>query len=90
VPLNFSPIRSEEPAWEVSNVLPLLESVGAKMLRLEEVVIDQLEGEGRVLAEKAAEHMLTCFRSRDPVISMDLVPFRCVVEIEEAARGNVQ
>jgi hypothetical protein len=63
VPLSFSPIRFGEPTWEVSNVLPMLESAGAKMLRLEEVIGDQLEAEGCVLAKKVAEHVLTCFLS---------------------------
>jgi hypothetical protein len=34
---------------------------GAKMLTLEEVISEQLEAEGHVLAEKVAEHMLLCF-----------------------------
>jgi hypothetical protein len=42
-------------------VTPLLDSTGVKMLKLEEVVYDQLEAEGRILSEKVAEHMLTCF-----------------------------
>jgi hypothetical protein len=89
VPFSFSPIRSEELAREVSSVLPALESVGAKMLRLEEVIIDQLEAVGHVLVEKVAEHMLTCFRSRDPIISLDPVALRPITETEEAARGSV-
>jgi hypothetical protein len=44
-------------------MLPLLDSTGAKMLMLEEVICDQLEVEGRALAEKVAEHVLMCFRS---------------------------
>jgi hypothetical protein len=66
VPLGFSPILSREPAREVSNVLPMLESTGAKMLVLEEEVREQLEAEGRVLVEKAVEHMLTCFPISGP------------------------
>jgi hypothetical protein len=31
------------------------------MLTLEEVISEQLEAEGHVLAEKVAEHMLLCF-----------------------------
>jgi hypothetical protein len=89
VPLNFSPIRFREPTWEVSNVLPVLESAGAKMLRLEEVVGDQPEVVGRVLAKKVAEHVLMCFRSWDLIISLDLVALRPVVEIEEVTRGSV-
>jgi hypothetical protein len=62
---------------------------GAKMLMLEEVVTKQLEAEGHVLMDKAAEHMLTCFRSRDPNISLELVVHGPDVEAEEAARGIV-
>jgi hypothetical protein len=50
VPLDFSPLRIEDPVEEVSVTLPLLDSAGAKMLNLEEVIGDQLEAEGRVLA----------------------------------------
>jgi hypothetical protein len=50
-PLSFSPVRSGEPVEEVSHVLPVLDSMGAKMLMLEEIV----------LVEKVAEHVLTCF-----------------------------
>jgi hypothetical protein len=39
----------------------MMDSVGAKMLTLEEVVSEQLEAGGLVLAEKVAEHMLMYF-----------------------------
>jgi hypothetical protein len=89
-PLGFSPLCSEEPVREVTTVPPMLDSMGAKMLTLEEVVSEQLEAEGHVLAEKVAEHMLTCFESRDPNISLELVVHGPTIEIEEAARGSVQ
>jgi hypothetical protein len=60
VPLGFSPLHSREPAPEVSIVLPLLDSAGAKILKLE-VIGGQLEAEGRALAKAVAEHVLTCF-----------------------------
>jgi hypothetical protein len=60
------------------------------MLRLEEVVEDQLEAEGRVLAEKVVEDVLTCFWSWDPIISLDLVELGPVIETEEADRGSIQ
>jgi hypothetical protein len=90
VPLSFSPICFREPAREVSNVLPVLESAGAKMMRLEEVVSNQLEAEHHVLAEKVAEHVMTCFQSWDPIISLDSVALRLITETEEAARSGVQ
>jgi hypothetical protein len=57
--------------WEVSTVLPMLESTGAKMQSLEEVADEQLEAEGRTLVEKVAEHVLTCFLSQDPNMSLE-------------------
>jgi hypothetical protein len=47
-------------------VLPVLDSMGAKILTLEEVISEQLEAEGRILVEKVVEHVLTCFQSWDP------------------------
>jgi hypothetical protein len=70
----------------VSTVLPLLDSAVSKMLLLEEVVGEQLEAEGRVLAE----HVLTCFRSWDPNASLELVVQGPVAEVEEAARARFQ
>jgi hypothetical protein len=90
VPLDFSPICSEELAWEVSSVLSVLVSTGAKMLTLEEVVSWQLEAEGCVLVERVVEHVLTYFQSWDPVISLDLVVLGLIAETEEAARCSVQ
>jgi hypothetical protein len=61
--LGFSPLRTEDVVEEVNVALSLLDSVGAKMLKLEEVVDSQLEAEGRALVEAVAEHVLTCFWS---------------------------
>jgi hypothetical protein len=43
VPLNFSPLRSTKLVQEVGIALQLLGSTGAKMLKLEEDICDQLE-----------------------------------------------
>jgi hypothetical protein len=61
VPLSFSPLCFREPVLEVGSTLPLLDSIGVKMLKLEEVIYDQLEAEGHVLVELVVEHVLTCF-----------------------------
>jgi hypothetical protein len=37
-PLGFSSLRSRDPVWEASTVLPLLDSMVANMLLLEEVI----------------------------------------------------
>jgi hypothetical protein len=57
---------SGDPVEEVSTALLLLESAGAKMLKLEDVVDDLLEAEGGVLVEAVVEHVLMCFWSQDP------------------------
>jgi hypothetical protein len=90
VPLDFSPICSGGPAQEMSQVLPTLDSAGAKILTLEEVIDDQLEAEGRDLAEKVAEHMLTYFRSWDPNTLLELVMQGAITEMEEVASSSVQ
>jgi hypothetical protein len=65
VPLGFNLLRAGDPMEEVSAALPLLASVGAKMLKLEEVSSGQMEVEGRALAKPVAEYVLTCFWSWD-------------------------
>jgi hypothetical protein len=54
-------------------VLPLLDSARGKMLELEEVVGSQLEVEDRALVETVAEHVLMCFCSWDPQVSLEPV-----------------
>jgi hypothetical protein len=73
VPFGFSPLRSGVPAQEVSAELPLLDSVGGKMLELEDVVASRLEAEGRILVEEGAEHVLLCFCNHDPQVSLESV-----------------
>jgi hypothetical protein len=89
VPLGFSPLHSGEPVQEVSTTLPLLDSAGAKLLNLEEVICDQLETEGRVLAEKVVEHVLTYFQSQDPVVSLNPVLLIPVPGIQEVVSNGV-
>jgi hypothetical protein len=63
VPLGFCPLSIRDPMEEVSTALPLLDSAGAKMLKLEEVIDIQLEAEGHALVKAVAEYVLTCFQS---------------------------
>jgi hypothetical protein len=76
VPLGLSPLCTVDPVEEVTVALPLLHSVGAKMLKLEEVIGGQLEVEGRTLAKAVAEYVLTRFWSRD-------------TEMTEVARASI-
>jgi hypothetical protein len=71
VPLDFSPLHSRLLAQEVDAMLLLLDSVGVKMSQQEDIISDRLEAEGRILVEVVAEHVLMCFRSRDPKSSLN-------------------
>jgi hypothetical protein len=58
-------------APEADIVLPLLYSAGRKISQLEEAVGSRLEEEGRALAQAVVNHVLMCFRSYDPSISLE-------------------
>jgi hypothetical protein len=59
-------------APEASVVLPLLDSAGRKISQLEEAIGSRLLEEGRTLAQAVVDHVLMCFQSRDPSISLEL------------------
>jgi hypothetical protein len=52
-------------------VLPLLDSAGAKLSQVEEIIGGRLEDEGHALAEVVVEHVLLCFRIWDPHVSLE-------------------
>jgi hypothetical protein len=54
-------------------VVPLLDSAETKISQLEDAIGSHIEEEGRALAQAVAEHVLLCFRSRDPNISLEPV-----------------
>jgi hypothetical protein len=56
---------------EAGIVLPLLDLAGRKISYLEEAVRSCLEEEGRALAQTVVDHVLMCFRSCDPSISLE-------------------
>jgi hypothetical protein len=86
----FSPIRGGDAASEAGVVLSLLDSVGRKISQLEEVVSSRLEEEGRALAQAVAGHVLMCFWSCDPSISLEHVVQWPVEGSAEAARDGVE
>jgi hypothetical protein len=71
-------------------VLPLLDSAGRKISQLEEAIGSRLEEEGRALAQAMADHVLMCFRSYDPSISLEPVVQGPVEGSAEAARIGVE
>jgi hypothetical protein len=66
----FSPVRTGGTAPEGGAAVLLLDSATAKISHLEDAVGSRIEEEGRALAQAVAEHMLMCFRSRNPAISL--------------------
>jgi hypothetical protein len=77
-------------APEAIVVLPLLNSAGRKISQLEEALGSHLEEEGRALAQEVVDHVLMCFRGRDPSISLDLAVQGPVEGSAEAARDVVE
>jgi hypothetical protein len=77
-------------APEAGVVLPLLDSVGRKISQLEEVVGSRLEEEGHALAQVVTDHVLMCFQSRDPTISLEPAVQGPVEGSAEATRDGVE
>jgi hypothetical protein len=71
-------------------MLPFLDSVGRKISQLEEAISSRLEEEGRTLAQVMADHVLMCFRSRDPSISLEPEVQGPVEWSAEAARVDIE
>jgi hypothetical protein len=57
---------------------------------LKEAVSNHLEEERRTLAQAVADHVLMCFQSRDPSISLEPVVQGPVEGSAEAARDSVE
>jgi hypothetical protein len=66
-------VRTGGAAPEGGAAVSLLDSAAVKISQLEDAVGSRIEDEGRALAQAVAEHVLMCFRSRDPAISLEPV-----------------
>jgi hypothetical protein len=86
----FSPVRTGGAAPEVGAAVPLLDSATTKISQLEDAVGSRNEEEGRALAQAVAEHVLMCFRSCDPAISLEPVVQGPAEEPAEAAATGVE
>jgi hypothetical protein len=71
-------------------VLLLLDSAGRKISQLEVAVDNRLEEEGHALAQVVADHVLMCFRSSDPSISLEPAVQGPVEGFAEATRDGVE
>jgi hypothetical protein len=68
----------------------ILDSAAAKISQLEDAVGSRIEEECRALAQVVAEHVLMCFRSRDPAISLEPVVQGPAEEPTGAAAAGVE
>jgi hypothetical protein len=71
-------------------VLPLLDSARRKISQLEEAVGSRLKEEGHTLAQAVADHVLMCFWSHDPSISLEPTVQGPIEGFAEATRDNVE
>jgi hypothetical protein len=76
-------------SWNRDVTLPLLDAARAKMMKLEEVIGEQLELDGCALEETVVEHMLTSFQSRDPQVSLEPMVEGPIAKIEEATWTSI-
>jgi hypothetical protein len=89
-PLGLSPIQVAEAPSSISSILPALESVAERLQRLESILVSRLESEGQELARIVLDHVLTCFRSHSPAISLTPILKSPVTEAEAAAWEGIQ
>ena len=90
VPLGLSPIQVPEPSSTLSDALPVLDSTVEQFRGLEPAIEAQLEAEGRQLCREVAEHILVCFRSHSPNLSLEPVVVGPVADALDAARESVK
>jgi hypothetical protein len=86
----FSPVRGGDATPEAGVMLPLLDLAGRKISQLEEAIDSRLEEEGHALAQAVADHMLMCFLSHDPSISLEPAVQGPVEEFAEVTRDDVE
>jgi hypothetical protein len=90
VPLGVSPIPVSELPTSISDALLVLDSVADRLQRLDLILGARLKAEGGRLYRAVIEYILTCFRSHDLAISLELVIAGPVADTEDAARESVQ
>jgi hypothetical protein len=89
-PLGLSPIQVVEAPSSIGVVLLALDSATECLQRLESPLVARLKAEEWELARMVVDHVLTCFWSHDPTISLAPVLEGPVPEAEAAAREGVQ
>jgi hypothetical protein len=89
-PLGLSLIQVAEAPSSIGSILPALDSTAEHLQCLESTLVVRLESEGWELARMVVDHVLTCFWSHDPTISLTPVLMGPVLEAEATAREGIQ
>jgi hypothetical protein len=90
VSLGMIPILVSELPTSISDALPVLDSAADRLHRLDQILGGRLEAEGGKLCRAVIEYVLTCFRSHDLAISLELVIAGPMTATEDATRESVQ
>jgi hypothetical protein len=90
VPLGVSPILVSKQPVSISDALPVLDSTTDRLRRLDQILGARLEAEGSRLCRSVIEYILTCYRSHDSAISLELVMAGPVADTNDAAWEGVQ
>jgi hypothetical protein len=64
--IRLNPVWSDTTAETVNEILPELTDAIKKLRVVLDVVVEELEVNSNQLAHVIAEHVLMCYRSRDP------------------------
>ena len=86
----MSPIQVAKLPASIADALPVLDSAAERLRHLDQTLRTRLEAEGREQCRVVVEHVLTCFRSHNPAISLAPVVKGPVAEAEDSARESVQ
>jgi hypothetical protein len=89
-PLGLSPIRVAEAPSSIGAILPALDFAAKGLQCLESTLVARLKAEGLELARMVVDHVLTCFQSHNPAISLTPVLEGPAPEAETATQEGVQ
>jgi hypothetical protein len=85
----MSPIQVAEPLALITDALLMLDITAECLRSLDQTLGACLEEEGRELCRVVVGHVLTCFRSHDPDISLAPIIEGPVADAEATAREGV-
>ena len=86
----MSPIQVAKLPASIADARSVLDSAAERLRHLDQTLRTRLEAEGREQCRVVVEHVLTCFRSHNPAISLAPIVKGPVAEAEDSAWESVQ